>query len=139
MWHIWLIFAGIFFILEMMTAGFFIFWLGIGSLIAMLISFFTDNVIIQTSVFIVSSGLLIFLTKPFVDKVLGNKKAVNTNAYNIIGKSALVIEEINSLKGTGQIKVDGEVWSAKSLNQEIITKDSNVVIQSIEGVKACVK
>lgn len=139
MWHVWLIFAGVFFILEMMTAGFFVFWLGIGSLLAMLVSFFTDNIIIQASVFLISSALLIFLTKPFVDKFLKNKKTVPTNAYNIIGKNALVIEEINHLKGTGQIKVNGEIWSAKSLDEEIISKDSTIEIQSIEGVKACVK
>lgn len=139
MWHIWLIFAGVFFILEMMTAGFFVFWLGIGALLAMLVSLFTDNIIIQTSIFIVASSLLILFTNPLVNKFLGNKKNVSTNAFNIIGKKALVIEDINSIKGIGQIKLEGEVWSAKSIDGEFISKNSSVEIVSIEGVKACVK
>ena len=54
MWLIWLIAAGIFFIVEIATVGFLIFWLGIGSLLAMIVSFFTDNIIIQTAVFVFS-------------------------------------------------------------------------------------
>lgn len=139
MWQIWLILAGIFFVLEIMTTGFLVFWFGIGSLFAMLISLFTDNILIQTSVFIVSSTILILLTKPLVNKFFGNKKSIPTNVYTIIGKDALVIEEINSLNGTGQIKVDGEIWSAKSTDEITILKDSKVEIVSIQGVKACVK
>ena len=55
MWQFWLIAAGIFFIGEIITTGFLIFWLGIGSLLAMIVSFLTDNIIIQTAVFVVSS------------------------------------------------------------------------------------
>ena len=46
----------------MLTVGFLILWLGIGSILAMIVSLFTDNLIIQTAVFVISSGLLIFLT-----------------------------------------------------------------------------
>ena len=139
MWYIWLIFAGVFFILEMVTTGFFIFWLGIGALLALIVSFFTNSILIQVAVFIISSIALIIATKPLVDKLLGNKKTIPTNAYTIIGKNALVIEEIDPLKSTGQIKIDGEVWSAKSLDNTVIPKDSNVEVHSIQGVKACVK
>ena len=76
MWIFWLIAAGIFFVIEIATVGFLIFWLGIGALLAMITSFFTDNLIIQTTVFVVSSSLLIPLTKPLVDKLTKNKKEV---------------------------------------------------------------
>ena len=64
MWQIWLIASGIFFVIEIFTVGFLIFWLGVAALIAMLISFITDSVIFQTAVFVISSGLLIFATRP---------------------------------------------------------------------------
>ena len=57
MWQIWLIASGIFFVIEIFTVGFLIFWLGVAALIAMLISFITDSVIFQTAVFVISSGL----------------------------------------------------------------------------------
>ena len=45
MWQIWLIIAGLFFVAEMITVGFLVFWLGVGALFAMVVSFFTSNLI----------------------------------------------------------------------------------------------
>lgn len=85
MWSFWLIAAGIFFIIEMATVGFLIFWLGIGALLAMVTSFLTENLLTQTLVFVITSGVLIPLTKPLADKFTG-KKTVPTNTYSLIGK-----------------------------------------------------
>lgn len=139
MWYIWLILAGIFLIVEIMTVGFLIFWLSIGSLLAMLTSFFTDSIFIQTAVFVVSSTILLFATKPFVKKFAKTKSPIETNVYSIIGKTGIVTQEINSIQSTGQIKVNGEVWSAIGENNSfIIPKDSEVKILEIKGVKAIV-
>lgn len=139
MWHYWLIAAGVFFIGEIMTVGFLLFWLGISALIAMVVSFFTSNVIIQMSVFIISSIILILATKPLVKKFV-NEKNVKTNAFSLVGKNALVIQDIDNLNSVGQIKVDGEIWSAQSSEDDInIPIDSEVKIVKIEGVKAIVK
>ena len=97
MWQIWLILAGICFIIDIITVGFLIFWLAIGSLFAMIVSLFTDNLIIQTSVFVISSTLLIFTTKPFVKKFVDNKNTVQTNVYSIVGKTGIVTKEIKSI------------------------------------------
>jgi membrane protein implicated in regulation of membrane protease activity len=138
MWQIWLIASGIFFICEIITVGFLVFWLGIGALIAMLVSFFTSNIIVQMSVFVVSSGLLIFATRPLVNKI-SKKDVVPTNVYSLIGKKAVVTEDIDWVTGKGQIKFEGEIWSAKSKEQINIPAGSEVEIVSIEGVKAFVK
>ena len=138
MWQIWLIASGIFFICEIITVGFLVFWLGIGALIAMLVSFFTSNIIVQMSVFVISSGLLIFATRPLVNKI-SKKDVVPTNVYSLIGKKAVVTEDIDWVTGKGQIKFEGEVWSAKSKEQINIPAGSEVEIVSIEGVKAFVK
>ncbi len=138
MWQLWLIASGVFFVIEIFTVGFLIFWLGVSALFAMLISFFTSNIIIQTSVFVVLSGLLIFATRPLADKIV-KKDTTPTNVYSLVGKKGIVVEDINSLTGTGQIKAEGEVWSAKSKEQLNIPKGTEIEIESIEGVKAFVK
>lgn len=138
MWQFWLIIAGIFFIGEIITVGFLIFWLGIGALLAMITSFFIPNIIVQTAVFVISSTILIFATKPFVKKFV-DVKATNTNAFSIIGKKALVIKDIDSIHSTGQIKINGEVWSAESVDNEVISEGSEVEITEIRGVKAIVR
>lgn len=86
MWQIWLIIAGIFFILEMVTVGFLVFWFGIGALISMIVSFFIPNIYVQTVIFLFTSTALLFLTKPLVNKFVNKEKSVATNAYSIIGQ-----------------------------------------------------
>ena len=137
MWQFWLIAAGVFFVGEIITVGFLIFWLGIAALLTMIVSFFTSNLIIQTAVFVMSSAILIFATKPLVNKI-SKKETVPTNVFSIIGKSAIVIMDINCIDGTGQIKVNGEVWSAEGLNGIDIKEGSKVEIIEIKGVKAIV-
>ena len=138
MWQIWLIAAGVFLILEMFTLGFLVFWLGIGCLLAALISLITDSILIQTSIFVLSSGLLIFATKPLVKK-FAEKDNAKTNVYSLAGKKAIVIEDIDWSTGNGQIKFEGQVWSAKTEEQVNIEKGTEVEIVKIEGVKAFVK
>lgn len=137
MWIFWLIVAGIFFIGEMITTGFLIFWLGIGAVLALAVSFLTANLFIQTAVFVISSIILILATKPLTDK-FSKKDPVPTNVYTLKGKKGIVIEEINPTDGKGQIKVGGEVWSALCDENIVIPKDSEVEIVRIQGVKAYV-
>ena len=139
MWAIWLIIAGIFFIGEIMTVGFLLFWFGFGSLAAMIVSFFTTNIIIQTSVFLIISVLLLLITKPFVKKFVDKKPTVITNAYNIIGKKAIVLEDIDPIQSKGLVKIGTETWSAESEADEKISKDTEVEVTAIKGVKAVVK
>lgn len=138
MWQWWLIASGIFFIGEIMTVGFLLFWFGMASLISMVVSFFTSNLVIQMVVFLVSSVILILATKPFVKKFM-NKKNIATNAYSLIGKTGLVIQEIDNVKGIGQIKVGGEVWSAQSEDNSVIPVNTEIELTKIDGVKAIVK
>ena len=137
MWYIWLIAAGIFFIIEIATVGFLIFWLGVGALLAMIVSLLTDSLLIQTAVFVVSSCLLIPLTKPLVNKYFDDGKKVATNAYSLIGKKGLVIAEIDTINSTGQVKVNGEVWSAVADTN--IPTGTEVEVLKIDGVKLVVK
>lgn len=100
---------------------------------------FPDNAIIQLSVFVISSTALIFLTKPFVNKLTKKDRKIATNAYSIIGKKGIVLQDINETHGIGQIKVAGEVWSAKTTDGATIEKGTQVEVVKIDGVKAVVE
>ena len=137
MWYIWLILAGVFVIGEVITSGFLIFWLGIASLIAMAVSFVTDNIIIQTTVFLISSVILILATKPLVKK-FAKVETTKTNAFSLIDKKGIVTKDISSINSTGQVKVEGELWSATGENDIEIPKGTEVKIKEIKGVKLIV-
>lgn len=133
MWQFWLILSGICFIIESFTLGFFVFWFSIGALIALVISLFTSNVWVQAFTFVISSSLLLILTKPLMKKFVKTPETKPTNVYSIIGKEGIVLEDIDSINGTGQVKVKGELWSATS--DESIEKDTKIKVLSINGVK----
>ena len=138
MWTIWLIAAGVFLAIEIVTVGFLVFWLAIGALLAMVVSFIFDSIIVQTAVFLVSSTILILLTKPLTEKYI-NKPTKPTNVDSLIKKHGIVITDINSIEGTGQVKVNGEVWSAKCSDDITIIKGTDVEVTNIDGVKLVVK
>ena len=137
MWAGWLIVAGICFVIEIYTIGFFVFWFGIGALITMLSSFFISSIYIQTMIFVISSSLLLLFTKPLSKRFIKDDQTTSTNVYSIIGKDALVIENIDNITGEGKIKVNGEIWSA--ISDTNIEKDTKVKVLSINGVKAKVE
>lgn len=134
---IWLIIAGFCFILEIATEGFLVMWFGVGALVAMGVSFLTENILIQSIAFAIVSIILILSTRKLTDKI--KPKEVPSNVYTILGKKGLVTVEIDSVKGQGQVKIGGDIWSAKSEDGAIIPVDSEVEILSIDGVKAVVK
>mgnify|MGYP004545429555 FL=1 len=133
MWQFWLLLAGICVIIESFTLGFFVFWFAIGALFALIVSLFTTNIIIQSVVFVVTSTLLLLLTKPLIKSFVKIPKAKATNVYSLINKEGLVLENIDSLNSTGKVKVNGELWSAVSDTN--IPKDSKIKVLSIDGVK----
>ncbi len=139
MWQFWLILSGLFLLIEIFNSGFLIFWFSIGALVAMVVSFVINNIIIQATIFLIVSTLLLFITKPFVNKILPKDSFIKTNSNSIEGKIGKVIVDIEPIESKGQIKINGEVWSAKSANNTYISKDTEVIIEKIEGVKAIVK
>ena len=125
MWQIWLVISLFFFILEIATTGFLIFWFGVGGLVATLCSLVIKNVIVQTLIFIVTSTLLTIFTKPLGDKYVKTTKTTKTNAYTV--------------EGRGQVIIDGETWSAKSFDDSFIPKGTEIKVESLNGVKVIVK
>ena len=139
MWQIWLIIAVFFLIVEILTIGFLVFWFALGAIFAMITSFFVDNVIIQTTVFIVSSTLFLFGTKPFVNKLTKKDNNVKTNVYSVENKTGIVTVAINPSSSKGQVRIGEETWSAKSYNDTFIPKGSEVAIEKVDGVKVVVR
>ncbi len=138
MWSAWLILAGIFLVIEIITVGFMVFWFAVGAIAAMVVSFFTSSILIQSLVFVVTSTVLLIFTRPLVSKLLP-KEVIPTQSSEIAGKVGIVTIDIEPLEGKGQIKVGNEKWSAKSADDIFIPSGTEVIVERIDGVKAIVK
>ena len=142
-WLFWVIIAVISFVFEALTVGLVSVWFGLSAIVTALFSAAAKNIFnsgilfvaCQATLFIGFSVLFLYLTKPFVSRYI---KPQATNAPAIIGKEALVLEDIDNLNGTGSIKIGGIIWSAKSENNQIIRKGEIVTVKEIAGVSAIV-
>ena len=133
MWPVWLIISGIFFVTEILTTGFLVFWFGIGAIFAMIVSFFVDNILIQTIVFIVVSVIFMIFTRPLVNKIISIKDTIPTNIYTIKNKEGYVIDDINNIDYSGKVKVNGELWSA--ISDIDLKKGTKIRVIDVDGVK----
>lgn len=94
----------------------------------------------QVAIFVLISVLLFVSTRPFVKRFLERKGEMQkTNLDLVVGKDAIVVEEINNIKGEGAVKVNGMVWSARSSSGDSIPVDTIVVFKEINGNKAIVE
>ena len=136
---IWLAVIVIFLIIEGVTLGLTTIWFAGGALIAFIAALFRVPIVIQFLLFFIVSLALLFLTRPIAIKYF-NKDRIKTNIDTLIGKQAVVISEINNLKGEGKVILEGKEWTARSNNKYEILEDGMVVkILRIEGVKLIVE
>ena len=127
-------------IVEVATAGLATIWFAGGALIAFLLALLKLDLVWQVIAFVVVSLGLLAFTRPVAMKYL-NRKTEKTNALDrIIGRSALVTEEINNILATGKVVVDGMPWTARAVEDErIIPVGTEVIVEQLVGVKCIVK
>ena len=135
LWYLALFF--ILLIAELSSYNLTTIWIALGALLTSVYAyFFPDQITIQIILLLVLSIVFIILTKPFIKKLKYAKE--KTNADRLVGVEGIVIEKINSTEGTGQVKVSGQIWSAKSYSGVEIAVGEIVKIKNIEGVKQIV-
>jgi len=135
---IWLCAIVIFVVIEALTVQLLCIWFAAGSLVALILALLKAPEWAQIAVFFVSTVILLIFTRPIV-KSLMKKPETRTNADRILDETAIVIAEINNGNATGQVKVQGQVWTARSIDGSIIPIDAKVTVRSIEGVKVIVE
>ena len=133
---VWLIIAIVIFAIEALTVNLTTLWFGLSAIIAMIFAAFGASSQLQIIVFAATTVILLIFTRPIAVKYI---KKTSTNVDTLIGKSAIVTEKIDNLKGTGQVKIDGNFWTARSENDFIIEEREVVEICRISGVKLIVK
>ena len=133
----WLALALIFLLIEAATAGLTTIWFAGGALIALLTALFDAPVALQVVIFfVVSICLLVFTRKIFVEKLKTGSEKTNVDA--LIGTKGIVVQPIRPF-AVGQVKVNGQVWSADGKTPETdIEQGREVKVHALEGVKLVV-
>ena len=134
----WLIAFIVFAVGEGLTVGLVSVWFAIGSLGGLATAALGGGLWLQIAVFLGLSALSLLLFKPLSKKMFLNKVA-RTNADRVLGENALVTETVDNALAKGQVRVDGQIWSARSAHDVVIPVGTEVRVLRIEGVKVIVE
>lgn len=126
-------------IVEAMTVGLVSIWFIPGALVSMILAFCRAPWQAQLIVFILLSAVGIVLMRTVLKRYI-RPAATKTNVDAVIGERAVVSERVDNLSGCGQVKVGTQIWSARSMDPEIVFEVGDVVtVMAIEGVKLICK
>ncbi len=135
-WVVWLVIAVIMLVIEIVTTGLVTLWFAVGAIVAMIMDLcgapLVSQIVVMAVVSIVCFILCMIWVRPKLES-LRKKNVQKTNADRLIGREGIVIVPLNALEGKGQVKVDGQIWSAKA--GEDLTAGTKIKVLSIEGVK----
>ena len=113
-------------------------WFAVGALAAAIAAALEAQLWLQVVLFLAVSAVLLACLWPFTRKVL-NPRLQKTNVDAVIGQRGHVTEAIDNIDATGQVKLGGMYWTARSVSGQKIAKGALVQVERIEGVKAFVK
>jgi membrane protein implicated in regulation of membrane protease activity len=135
---LWLIFALVLAGAEALTGHMFLVMLGGGALAAGLTSWLTDSPVwVDGAVFLIVSVLLLVLVRPALRRRLTPAMAPQLGIEALEGKTALVLERVT--RDDGQVKLDGQVWTARPLNADDVYEPGEpVTVTHIDGATAVV-
>ena len=132
-WQIWLAIALALVIIEIITVGFAALCLAIGAVGAAVASCFTDSLVWQITVFAVFT--LISFIYVFMLKFLSRKKdSPKSGVEALIGRTAIVEEDIVAETNSGRVAIDGDRWKAVSEDGNNIMKGEKVVVLKVDSI-----
>ena len=123
---------------EVLTGDMFLLMLSGGALAAAGSSWLLGAPVwVDGAVFLVVSLLLLLLVRPAIRRRLTAGQGLPEPVKALEGKPALVLDQVS--RHHGQVKLDGEVWSARAFNSgDSYETGDRVTVMHIDGATAVV-
>jgi membrane protein implicated in regulation of membrane protease activity len=138
-WILWLAIACVLGIGEMHQGGFYLAPFAAGAALATVVSLLGVGSLLAVIVFLLSSGLVFATLRPVARRHRRLPPSIRTGAAALIGRRAIVLERIANDEGVGCVKIDGEVWTARSFDEDqIFDPGERVEVVEIRGATALV-
>jgi membrane protein implicated in regulation of membrane protease activity len=138
-WVLWLILAVVFAVGEIATLGFFLAPFAAGAAVAAVVSAAGAGLVFSLAIFLaIAAGLLVAL-RPVARSYRKTPPQIRTGTAALVGRDAMVVERIANNEGAGCVKIDGEVWTARSyIDDEVYEAGTRVQVVEIRGATALV-
>jgi membrane protein implicated in regulation of membrane protease activity len=138
-WIVWLVVACLLGLGEMHQGGFYLAPFAIGAGLATIVALLGVGAALSGIVFLASSGIVFATLRPVARRHRRMPPSIRTGAAALVGKHALVLERIANEEGVGCVRIDSEVWTARSYDEdEVIDAGERVEVVEIRGATALV-
>jgi membrane protein implicated in regulation of membrane protease activity len=138
-WVIWLIAAVALAAGEILNLSFYLFPFAIGALGAAIVSLAGLGTPAAFAVFAVLTGVSFAVVRPIARRHVRMPAQLRTGTDALIGRTAVVLEDIDNDAGRGSIRLDGEVWTARAYDDEHgYAAGTRVTVMEIRGATALV-
>jgi membrane protein implicated in regulation of membrane protease activity len=138
-WIIWLVAACLLGVGEMHQGGFYLAPFALGAALAAVVSLLGVGAALSAIVFLLASGIVFGTLRPVAQRHRRLPPSIRTGAAALIGRPGIVLERIANDEGVGCVKIDGEVWTARSYaDDEVIDIGQRVEVVEIRGATALV-
>jgi membrane protein implicated in regulation of membrane protease activity len=136
-WQTWLIASLLLAGAEIATLDLSLLMMAVGAGAGCVVSALGVNVVIQVLVAVLVAVALLAFVRPSVVRKLHAAPTLQNGPLGLIGKSGLVLERVTA--HTGRVKLKGEIWSARSLEESAtIEPGAKVAVAQIDGATAVV-
>lgn len=135
----WLVAFVILIGIEAATMALTTIWFAGGAVFAFFAAVLGFSIQTQLVVFLIVSFILLLFTRPLAMRFV-NRETVKTNVDGLIGRRSKVITKIDNNEPSGATVVDGQEWTARSMDDAVtIPVGTHVVIKEVRGVKLIVE
>lgn len=137
-WIIWLIVAAVLGVAELLTTTLAFGLLAVAAVVAAVVGAFHLGLTWQLAAFIVAAGAGLGVVRPIAMKHLKQPPALRTGTAALVGRPAVVLEEVTD--HGGRVRIGGEEWSSRLYmeDSEPIKVGTKVDVMQIEGATALV-
>ena len=137
-WVLWMIAAGVLAVGEMATVSFFLGPIAVAAVLSAIVALTGAGLAAQWIVFILGSLGSLLVLRPIARRHLRTPAQIRTGTAALVGCPAIVLERVDG-RG-GQVKIGGEIWSARSYDEDrAFEPGARVEVMKIEGATALVE
>ena len=134
-WIFWLILIIILAVIELATASLLTIWFVLSGIVALILSFFIDNVAITCTIFAVLGIFLLFTTRPILREYLPSQKKVR-DLEKLIGRDGVVVKDIYK-GGAGLVKIGRRKY--KAISSKNLKADTEVYVKTLDELNLVVE
>lgn len=135
---VWLIVAAVLGVAELLTMTFAFGLIAVAAVVAAVVGAFHLDLAVQLVAFVAAAVAGLGVVRPIAIKHIKQPPALRTGAAALVGRSAIVLEEVN--EHSGRVRIDGEEWSSRPYLDEslVIPVGTKVDVMQIKGATALV-